>query len=90
MKYQENLQKYLDNAKNLSLINHHEFVTCEHVLFALLKLSIDFKDIFEEFSDGDLELLETELKNYISQNNQVIKQEIEPTISVVLDEILLS
>ncbi|NES53426.1 ATP-dependent Clp protease ATP-binding subunit ClpA, partial [Escherichia coli] len=39
---------------------------------------------------GDLELLETELKNYISQNNQVIKQEIEPTISVVLDEILLS
>ncbi len=90
MKYQENLQKYLDNAKNLSLINHHEFVTCEHVLFALLKLSTDFKDIFEEFSDGDLELLETELKNYISQNNQVIKQEIEPTISVVLDEILLS
>ncbi len=58
MKYQENLQKYLDNAKNLSLINHHEFVTCEHVLFALLKLSTDFKDIFEEFSDGDLELLE--------------------------------
>lgn len=46
MKYQENLQKYLDNAKNLSLINHHEFVTCEHVLFALLKLSTDFKDIF--------------------------------------------
>ncbi|HEB8262159.1 TPA: AAA family ATPase [Campylobacter jejuni] len=90
MKYQENLQKYLDNAKNLSLINHHEFITCEHVLFALLKLSTDFKDIFEEFLDGDLELLETELKNYISQNNQVIKQEIEPTISVVLDEILLS
>ncbi|MBM0637150.1 AAA family ATPase [Campylobacter sp. VicNov18] len=90
MKYQENLQKYLDNAKNLSLINHHEFITCEHVLFALLKLSIDFKDIFEEFSDGDLELLETQLKNYISQNNQIIKHEIEPAISVVLDEILLS
>ncbi|MFQ6341496.1 AAA family ATPase [Campylobacter sp. VTCC 70190] len=90
MKYQETLQKYLDNAKHLSLINHHEFITCEHVLFALLKLSIDFKDIFEEFSDGDFELLEDELKNYISQNNQALKQEIEPLMSVVLDEILSS
>ncbi|MDX2330625.1 AAA family ATPase [Campylobacter hepaticus] len=90
MKYEENLQKYLDNAKNLSLINHHEFITCEHVLFALLKLSIDFKDIFEEFSHGDLNLLENELKNYISKNNQVIKQEIEPTLSIVLNDILIS
>ncbi|EAI4605217.1 hypothetical protein A4H47_00615 [Campylobacter jejuni] len=49
MKYQENLQKYLDNAKNLSLINHHEFVTCEHVLFALLKLSTDFRIYLKNF-----------------------------------------
>lgn len=88
MKYQENLQKYLDNAKHLSTINRHEFTTCEHVLFAILKLSSDFKSIFEELADAEFELLESELKNYIAEKNQSLDQEIEPVNSVVLDEIL--
>ncbi|EJR9344624.1 AAA family ATPase [Campylobacter coli] len=88
MKYQENLQKYLDNAKHLSTINRHEFTTCEHVLFAILKLSSDFKSIFEELADAELELLESELKNYIAEKNQSLDQEIEPVNSIVLDEIL--
>ncbi|EAH5566665.1 AAA family ATPase [Campylobacter coli] len=88
MKYQENLQKYLDNAKHLSTINRHEFTTCEHVLFAILKLSSDFKSIFEELADAEFELLESELKNYIAEKNQSLDQEIEPVDSIVLDEIL--
>ncbi|HFJ1678944.1 TPA: AAA family ATPase [Campylobacter coli] len=88
MKYQENLQKYLDNAKHLSTINRHEFTTCEHVLFAILKLSSDFKSIFEELTDAEFELLESELKNYIAEKNQSLDQEIEPVNSIVLDEIL--
>ncbi|EAH9528489.1 AAA family ATPase [Campylobacter coli] len=88
MKYQENLQKYLDNAKHLSTINRHEFTTCEHVLFAILKLSSDFKSIFEELADAEFELLESELKNYIAKKNQSLDQEIEPVNSIVLDEIL--
>lgn len=88
MKYQENLQKYLDNAKHLSTINHHEFTTCEHVLFAILKLSSDFKSIFEELADAEFELLENELKNYIAEKNKSLNQEIQPTNSVILDEIL--
>ncbi|EAH6677908.1 AAA family ATPase [Campylobacter coli] len=88
MKYQENLQKYLDNAKHLSTINRHEFTTCEHVLFAILKLSSDFKSIFEELADAEFELLESELKNYIAEKNQSLDQEIEPINSIVLDEIL--
>lgn len=88
MKYQENLQKYLDNAKHLSTINRHEFITCEHVLFAILKLSSDFKSIFEELADAEFELLESELKNYIAEKNQSLDQEIEPINSIVLDEIL--
>ncbi|ELU1140924.1 TPA: AAA family ATPase [Campylobacter coli] len=88
MKYQENLQKYLDNAKHLSTINRHEFTTCEHVLFAILKLSSDFKSIFEELADAEFELLESELKNYIAEKNQSLNQEIEPVNSIVLDEIL--
>ncbi|EAH6008286.1 AAA family ATPase [Campylobacter coli] len=88
MKYQENLQKYLDNAKHLSTINRHEFTTCEHVLFAILKLSSDFKSIFEELADAEFELLESELKNYIGEKNQSLDQEIEPVNSIVLDEIL--
>ncbi|HEB9415705.1 TPA: AAA family ATPase [Campylobacter coli] len=88
MKYQENLQKYLDNAKHLSTINHHEFTTCEHVLFAILKLSSDFKSIFEELADAEFELLENELKNYIAEKNKSLDQEIQPTNSVILDEIL--
>ncbi|EPC4610981.1 AAA family ATPase [Campylobacter coli] len=88
MKYQENLQKYLDNAKHLSTINRHEFTTCEHVLFAILKLSSDFKSIFEELADAEFELLESELKNYIAEKNQSLDQEIEPVNSMVLDEIL--
>lgn len=89
MKYQENLQKFLDNAKHLSLINRHEFVTCEHLLFAILKLSLDFKNIFEELADGEIEILEDELKNHIAQKNPVLNQEIEPINSIILDEILL-
>ncbi|EAH8541922.1 AAA family ATPase [Campylobacter coli] len=88
MKYQENLQKYLDNAKHLSTINHHEFTTCEHVLFAILKLSSDFKSIFEELADAEFELLENELKNYIAEKNKSLNQEFQPTNSVILDEIL--
>lgn len=88
MKYQENLQKCLDNAKHLSTINRHEFTTCEHVLFAILKLSSDFKSIFEELADAEFELLESELKNYIAEKNQSLDQEIEPVNSIVLDEIL--
>ncbi|MED7836666.1 AAA family ATPase [Campylobacter coli] len=88
MKYQENLQKYFDNAKHLSTINRHEFTTCEHVLFAILKLSSDFKSIFEELADAEFELLESELKNYIAEKNQSLDQEIEPVNSIVLDEIL--
>lgn len=88
MKYQENLQKYLDNAKHLSTINHHEFTTCEHVLFAILKLSSDFKSIFEELADAEFELLENELKNYIAEKNKSLNQENQPINSVILDEIL--
>lgn len=88
MKYQENMQKYLDNAKHLSTINHHEFTTCEHVLFAISKLSSDFKSIFEELADAEFELLENELKNYIAEKNKSLNQEIQPTNSVILDEIL--
>lgn len=88
MKYQEELRKYLDNARHLSLTSRHEFITCEHLLFTLLKLSGDFKAIFSELGDGDFELLEDELRNYISQKNESLKREIEPINSVVLDEIL--
>ncbi|EAI3380045.1 AAA family ATPase, partial [Campylobacter coli] len=58
------------------------------VLFAILKLSSDFKSIFEELADAEFELLESELKNYIAEKNQSLDQEIEPVNSIVLDEIL--
>ncbi|ELV6759370.1 AAA family ATPase, partial [Campylobacter coli] len=57
-------------------------------LFAILKLSSDFKSIFEELADAEFELLESELKNYIAEKNQSLDQEIEPVNSIVLDEIL--
>lgn len=88
MNYQEQLKPFLDNAKHLSTINHHEFITCEHLLFALLKLSIDFKNIFEECGDGNFALLETELKDYISAKNTNLGTEINPEFSIVLEEIL--
>lgn len=88
MKFNELLHKYLENAKHLSKINHHEFITCEHLLFALLKLSPEFKQIFEEFGDGEFESLENELKNHIAQRNQILSNNVEPINSVVLDEIL--
>ncbi|HEC1783965.1 TPA: hypothetical protein R1727_000351, partial [Campylobacter lari] len=62
MKYQESIESFIPNAKHLSFINHHEFVTCEHLLFALVKLSHDFKNILEEIGDGDLAGIENELK----------------------------
>lgn len=88
MKYNEELKRYLSNARHLSVINHHEFITCEHLLFALVKLSADFKQIFKEFADGELDLLENELKNHIAQHNQILSIEVEPVPTIVLDSIL--
>ncbi|KAA6225890.1 MULTISPECIES: AAA family ATPase [unclassified Campylobacter] len=89
MKYDEELKSFFDNAKHLSVINHHEFITCEHVLFALLKLSNNFKEIFKEYADGDFELLERELRGYIADKNEILKEKnTTPIVSVVLDEIL--
>lgn len=88
MKYNEDLKQYLANAEHLSAINHHEFITCEHLLFALLKLSPDFRGIFNECADGEFSVLENELKNHIAQRNQILSYEVRPIYSVVLDEIL--
>lgn len=88
MKYNEDLKQYLANAEHLSVINHHEFITCEHLLFALLKLSPDFRGIFNECADGEFSVLENELKNHIAQRNQILSYEVRPMYSVVLDEIL--
>ncbi|HEC1787461.1 TPA: AAA family ATPase [Campylobacter lari] len=88
MKYQESIESFIPNAKHLSFINHHEFVTCEHLLFALVKLSHDFKNILEEIGDGDLAGIENELKNHLAKNNEVLKKEIEPVFSIILEKIL--
>ena len=88
MKYNEDLKQYLANAEHLSTINHHEFITCEHLLFALLKLSPDFRGIFNECADGEFGVLENELKNHIAQRNQILSYEVRPIYSVVLDDIL--
>lgn len=88
MKYNEDLKQYLANAEHLSAINHHEFITCEHLLFALLKLSPDFRGIFNECADGEFGVLENELKNHIAQRNQILSYEVRPIYSVVLDDIL--
>ena len=88
MTYNEDLRRYLPNAKYLSTVNRHEFITCEHLLFALVRLSADFKHIFEEFADGEFDMLENELKNHIAQRNQILTYQVEPVHSVVLDDIL--
>ncbi|EKM3877816.1 AAA family ATPase [Campylobacter upsaliensis] len=84
----EKVNEFLDNAKHLSFINHHEFVTCEHLLFVLLKLSHDFKDLFKKCGDGDFLLLERELKNHLASKNENLGTEVKPEFSVVLEELL--
>ncbi|EAH6868245.1 AAA family ATPase [Campylobacter sp. IFREMER_LSEM_CL2194] len=88
MKYKELIDSFIPNARHLSFINHHEFITCEHLLFALVKLSNDFKNLLEEIGDGDLQGFENELKNYLAKNNEILKKEIEPIFSVILENIL--
>ena len=84
----EKINEFLDNAKHLSFINHHEFVTCEHLLFILLKLSHDFKDLFKKCGDGDFLLLERELKNHLASKNENLGTEVKPEFSVVLEDLL--
>ena len=84
----EKINEFLDNAKHLSFINHHEFVTCEHLLFVLLKLSHDFKDLFKSYADGEFSLLERELKNHLASKNENLGTEVKPEFSVVLEELL--
>ena len=84
----EKINEFLDNAKHLSFINHHEFVTCEHLLFVLLKLSHDFKDLFKNYADGEFLLLERELKNHLASKNENLGTEVKPEFSVILEELL--
>ncbi|MCR2101148.1 AAA family ATPase [Campylobacter upsaliensis] len=84
----EKINEFLDNAKHLSFINHHEFVTCEHLLFVLLKLSHDFKDLFKKCGDGDFLLLERELKNHLASKNENLGKEVKPEFSIILEELL--
>ena len=88
MKFKENLQTYLNHAKKLSDLNRHEFITCEHLIFSLLKISDDFKNLFLDTSKQSLESFEKELKEHLTKNNRVLNFNIEPINSVVLDDIL--
>ncbi|WP_348518785.1 AAA family ATPase [Campylobacter sp. CCS1377] len=90
MKYEENLEIFLKNAYELCKANHHEFITCEHILFVLTRLSTDFKNLFEKIAQTEIKFLENDLKIHISKNNTFLSQEINPEYSVVLDEILNS
>lgn len=88
MKYKERLNAFLPNASAFCATNKHEFLTCEHLLFTLLRMSEDFAALMADFGDGELGLLEEELKNYISSSNEMLQNQKEPIISVVLEDII--
>lgn len=67
----ETVEKYMQNAIHLSIANKTKFVTLEHLLYCISKLSMDFFVLFKELSDNNIQALQQSLQAYISSLNKL-------------------
>ncbi|MBP5359784.1 MAG: AAA family ATPase [Treponema sp.] len=73
MEIDEKLRKCIDSSYKNALKQHHEFITPEHLLLALLS-DIDVNEVITS-CDVDPDKIKNDAKNYIKEKVMVIKDE---------------
>ena len=82
------LEQTLKNAEQEAVARKHEFVTLEHLLYALISENTSAQIIMA--CGGNLKLLRTELDKFLSENIEQIKsnRKSSPQLTVALERVL--
>ncbi|WP_169942008.1 AAA family ATPase [Campylobacter sp. RM15925] len=82
-----NLSYFLEKAEQFAYSNSHEYLTSEHILFVLINLNEESRDILIAAGLNDMESLKNDLKKYLSQNNERITPVKHPRMTLLLEQI---
>lgn len=87
MMFDSDLSYLLEKAGQFAYSNFHEYLTSEHVLFVLVNLNEETRDILAEAGLTDVEGLKSDLKNYLLQTNEQVPHHKQPRMTVLLEQI---
>ncbi|QCD52281.1 AAA family ATPase [Campylobacter sp. RM16192] len=82
-----NLSYFLEKAGQFAYSNSHEYLTSEHILFVLINLNEESRDMLTRAGLKDIEGLRNDLKNYLAQNNEQVTQNKQPKMTLLLEQI---
>jgi len=84
-----NLSYFLEKASGFAFENYNEYLTSEHILLTLLHLDKNSLEILisSGFDKDDKDELEYDLKKFIDDNNEQLKQKQTPKITLNVEQI---
>ena len=82
-----NLSYFLEKAGQFAYSNSHEYLTSEHILFVLINLNEESRDMLFSAGLNDIEGLRNDLKSYLLQNNEQVKRSRQPKMTLLLEQI---
>jgi len=84
-----NLSYFLEKASEFAFENYNEYLTSEHILLTLLHLDKNSLEILisSGFDKDDKDELEYDLKKFIDNNNERLKQKQTPKITLNVEQI---
>ena len=85
--FDSDLSYLLEKAGQFAYSNFHEYLTSEHVLFVLVNLNEETRDILADAGLTDVEGLKSDLKNYLLQTNEQVPHHKQPRMTVLLEQI---
>lgn len=85
--FDSDLSYLLEKAGEFAYTNFHEYLTSEHVLFVLINLNEESRDILKSAGLSDVEGLKNDLKNYLLQTNEQVARHKQPRMTLLLEQI---
>ena len=85
--FDSDLSYLLEKAEQFAYTNFHEYLTSEHVLFVLINLNEESRDILKSAGLSDVEGLKNDLKNYLLQTNEQVARHKQPRMTLLLEQI---
>lgn len=82
-----NLSYFLEKAEQFAYSNSHEYLTSEHILFVLINLNEESRDILISAGLNDMEGLKNDIKKHLSQNNERVTPVKHPRMTLLLEQI---
>jgi ATP-dependent Clp protease ATP-binding subunit ClpA len=61
----DDLEQVFENAINVAMVNHHEYITIEHILYSMLN-NQPFAELLTSFGT-DVQVLKDDIENYITE-----------------------